>query len=86
MLQKIATVDKEKGTFLNFKGQKLPLCYSTLRKYCKTQSQDRVQTSGKFGCRGPMPPASHLFMQNSGSDGQTASRQDFIAIKKKKKK
>lgn len=31
-----------------------------------------------------MSPASHLFMQNSGSDGQTASCQDFIAIQKKK--
>ena len=31
-----------------------------------------------------MSPASHLFMQNNGSDGQTASHcQDFIAIKKK---
>lgn len=29
--------------FSEFQGQKLPLFYSTLRKYFKTQSQDRVQ-------------------------------------------
>lgn len=48
-------VDIEKGTFLNFKGQKLPLFYSTLRKYCKTQSQDRVKHQANLPVVVPCP-------------------------------
>lgn len=48
-------VDIEKGTFLNFKGQKLPLFYSTLGKYFKTQSQDRVQHQVNLAVVVPCP-------------------------------